>query len=145
MTAAGWHLAAGMIGFCIIMVLAALVASLCSPEGRERLREIFGQDRSARTNAGTAIPKMCRPSKPRVRVRSDGWIRHQGGSFPFDGQTIVLVELANGLIMGRSRGEPASRTPDEWWRGLAANPDHDVLFYRIVGHPDPAPKAGRWS
>ena len=71
---------------------------------------------------------LASPPKPRVRIRQDGWIRHDGTPFAFDPDCLVEAVLANGV----SYVEPARRWPEDWWRGRASKPDFDILFYRIV-------------
>lgn len=48
-------------------------------------------------------------TKPRFRVRADGWIRHFGGPCPVPGDTRVEIEFPDGA--------KALEMPACWWSG----------------------------
>lgn len=73
-------------------------------------------------------------SKPRVRIMPGGWIRHDGGPFPFDRHTLVEIALADGLILRGRDAEYASFWASSRWCWTADSWRHCILFYRLVDY-----------
>ncbi len=76
-------------------------------------------------------------SKPRVTIRPDGWIRHDGQPFPFDGKRCwVEVAFESGVILaGRDGIQLAAYWPAEWWTWKAQDWKRNIVAYRIVRSP----------
>jgi hypothetical protein len=78
-------------------------------------------------------PALCRPAKPRVRIRQDGWIIHpRGQPFPFHPKTIVETVMQGGLTLTGPNADYAQVWPAEFWTGEARSWKHNIIAYRIV-------------
>lgn len=95
------------------------------------LRRLF-DTRGARPGLWTA----SRPSKPRVRIRQDGWITHPPGQpFPFPPVTIVEAEWSGGSRLTGSHADYARVWHENMWLGRAISGKHNIVAFRIVSFP----------
>jgi hypothetical protein len=85
--------------------------------------------------AWRSTPAIKLRPKPRVCIRQTGWVRHNGGSFPFAPETFVEVIYACGLRQTGEHAKAARTILDDWWRQKAGDPRYNVMFYRIVSPP----------
>jgi hypothetical protein len=121
-------------------IQAAFVVSLyCSIAKSEITRHDYIPPVDITHNAGKSglKPNLIR-SKINVRIRQDGWIRHNPGVFPFPSKTIVETIHADGLMMLGSNAEYADFWHESWWKGEASSWRRNILFYRIVRMPGEA-------
>lgn len=99
---------------------------------------------------------LLAPTKPRVRIRQDGWISHPPGlPFPFDPVTIVEMQMRGGLAATGPDADYARVWHDNCWLGRAQSWKHNIVAYRIVAFasdlipsqcpvwPDPRRPAGQ--
>lgn len=106
-----------------------------------RLLDVRGQDVAAWPvhSPETAAKSKRLLTKPRVRIRPDGWIRHAPGPFPFDPKTMVETVMADGLALTGQYAEYAGFWHESWWLGRADSWKRNIRFYRIVAHPEVRP------
>jgi hypothetical protein len=114
------QLLAILMGFGFVVVMFAFGLSACSSEGRQRLREIIG------------LPANPRP---RVRIRPDGWIRHDGRPFPFGPNVVVEIIQRGGEQSVSDQAEYSSFWPEAYWEWRAQSWRRNILFYRMVRLP----------
>lgn len=61
------------------------------------------------------------------QMRAEGWIEHDGGPMPVDGETIVRVRFRDGIEGGLVRGKVWKMRPDQWRH---RNSPYDIIAYR---------------
>lgn len=85
-----------------------------------------------RSRLARLAPADLAPPKPRVRiVARGGWIRHDGGPFPFDPAEAVEVIFEGGGLSERTIVS-ASYWPEQWWQHQALDRRYNILFYRFA-------------
>ncbi|WP_242115494.1 hypothetical protein [Sphingomonas lacusdianchii] len=110
-----------LIGGAILSVLTAILIIMFIRNQNLRRARLARLARAGRTQA-----------KPRVRVVArGGWIRHDGGPFPFDPVEAVEVIFEGGGLSERTIVS-ASYWPEQWWQHQALDRRYNILFYRFA-------------
>lgn len=120
----------GVTAFVFFFILVAIPFLVELAQARRCMRH-----RGSRMIASVEQEPTPAAPKPRVRIRPDGWVRHDGGSFPFAPNVVVETGHAGGFYGLGKQAEYASFWPEEFWRGDARSWRNNILFYRIVRMP----------
>jgi len=64
---------------------------------------------------------------------TEEWIKHDGNGMPVKPTSIVEIKRVDGIIGTARAGDFGGiGDPKCWWSGNAAEPDHNIIAYRVV-------------